>query len=209
MNNFQSQNYRIRALAAISRGLSNTDDDELDSIARIILKLPPKPFGAEPFKGWLLPQRVEEISIEPGGHTTSNRGIDLIKRWEGFRSKPYVCPGGVITIGYGHTKEARAYSYVTKRQAEAILRKDLRIYENHVNDLVSVDLTQNQFDALVSFAFNLGGSQLRSSSLLKHLNKGDYYTAAKWFPRYIYAGKRKLKGLILRRAEEKALFLKK
>lgn len=198
---------RARAVDAIILAMHKLDHEEIDDIARIALGLPNRPKGAEPYKGWLLPIKERNPHMGISSYVTSQKGINLIKKWEGFRSSPYVCPGGVWTIGYGHTREARAYKYLTEKQAEELLRKDLSIYENHVNELVKVELTQNQFDALVSFCYNLGGSQLRSSTLLKTLNNGDYKNAARWFEKYVYAAGRKLKGLEARRKEEKMLFL--
>lgn len=202
-----NQRYRERAIAAMQGALPKLTDAEIDRIARIALSLPERPKGAAPFRGWLLPQRKEEITVISSGMTTGTAGVELIKRWEGFRHRPYICPGGVWTIGYGHTKEARAYTWISKAQGETILRKDLKIYEAHVVDLVKVELNQNQFDALVSFCYNLGGGQLRSSTLLKKLNQGKYDEVANWFGRYVYARRKKLPGLVARREDERRLFL--
>ena len=108
---------------------------------------------------------------------TSQRGLDLIKEFEGLYLQAYRCPAGVLTIGYGHTSVAGepkvvAGMKITKQEAEDILRRDLAAVEADVGRLVKVPLTQNQFDALVSFQFNTGG--LGRSSALKRLNAGNY-----------------------------------
>ena len=140
---------------------------------------------------------------------TGENGLHLIKTYEGLRLKAYKCPAGVLTIGYGHTSGVKPGDVITEEQAETMLKNDLKIYENYVNNYVNVPLTQNQFDALVSFTYNLGGGTLKESSLLKRLNEGKYDDASYWFDRYVYAGRKKLQGLVNRRAKEKELFLKK
>ena len=97
---------------------------------------------------------------------------------------------------------------ITKERAEELLKQDLIIHENNVNRLVKVPLTQNQFDALVSFEYNVGYSALASSTLLKMLNNGDYKGASKQFDLWVYAGHKVLLGLVKKRNAEKELFLK-
>ena len=98
-----------------------------------------------------------------------------IKNHEGLRLTAYKDGGGVWTIGYGHTgSDVREGLTIPLSEAERLLTRDLRVAEGHVNDAVKVKLTQNQFDALVSFTYNLGGGAFRSSTLLKLLNAGDY-----------------------------------
>jgi lysozyme len=138
---------------------------------------------------------------------TSQVGIDLIKRWEGLRLKAYRCPAGVWTIGYGHTKGVRADQVITSSMAEALLRQDLVVFEKAVRRLVKVQLTQNQFDALVSFVFNVGEGAFAKSTLLKLLNQGNYQEAANQFDRWIYANRLPLEGLKKRRKAEKKVFL--
>lgn len=137
---------------------------------------------------------------------TSKAGIDLIKSFEGCRLVAYKCPAGVWTIGYGHTFGVRAGQKITQKQAEDFLKSDLQVYEKGVEKAVRVKLNQNQFDALVSFSYNCGLGALRSSTLLKKLNKGDYKGASAEFPRWNKANGRILAGLKRRRKEEKALF---
>ena len=139
----------------------------------------------------------------------SENGIKLIKNFEGCRLVAYKCPAGVWTIGYGHTgQEIHEGLKITQEQAEKYLKIDLLIHCNNVSRLVKVPLTQNQFDALVSFEYNLGYGNLAYSTLLKLLNAKKYNEAAAQFDRWVYAGGKKLAGLIRRRAAEKELFLK-
>ena len=139
---------------------------------------------------------------------TSNNGINLIKQFEGCALSAYKCPAGVWTIGYGHTKDVKQGMKITTNQATSLLKEDLATYENYVNKYVKVKLNQNQFDALVSFTFNCGGGALKSSTLLKKLNKADYTGAANELLRWNKANGKILAGLTRRRKAEKALFLK-
>ncbi|MCW6023242.1 lysozyme [Serratia marcescens] len=136
----------------------------------------------------------------------SCRGLELIKRFEGLFLQAYFCPANVLTIGYGHTADVQIGKVITAEQADAFLQEDTAESEIAVSQLVTVPLTQNQFDALVSFTFNLGYGNLRSSTLLKKLNGGDYTGAADEFSRWINGGGKNLPGLIKRREAEKALF---
>lgn len=139
---------------------------------------------------------------------TSDDGINLIKDFEGFRSAPYQDVVGVWTNGFGHTYGVtKDTPLVTVEQAIENLRMDLLFAENGVNTFVTASLTQNQFDALVSFTFNLGPGSLRKSTLLRKLNVGDYIGAAEEFGKWIYAGGNILKALVTRREKEKELFL--
>lgn len=139
--------------------------------------------------------------------TTSQAGINLIKSFEGCRLKAYQDSVGVWTIGYGHTSGVYSGMTITEEQAEAFLKADLGTSERAVNRLVTYIINQNQFDALVSFTFNLGSGNLAESTLLKKLNKGDITGAANEFDKWIYAGGEVLKGLVRRRAAEKEMFL--
>ena len=136
----------------------------------------------------------------------SKAGLDLIKQFEGLYLKAYRCPAGVPTIGYGHTAGVAMGQTITQQQADDYLRRDVRQFERAVARLVTVPLTQGQFDALVSFAFNLGDGALAQSTLLRLLNAGDYAGAAAQFDRWNKAGGRVLPGLVRRRAAERALF---
>lgn len=140
----------------------------------------------------------------------SENGTKLIKKYEGCRLKAYKCPRGVWTIGYGHTNNVRPDDVITQNEAEELFKQDVKVFENAVNRLIKVKLNQNQFDALVSFTFNLGYGDrgLGGSTLLRLLNNSDYIGASKQFSRWVYSGDRVLEGLIKRRNEEKELFLK-
>jgi lysozyme len=142
---------------------------------------------------------------------TAQKGIELIKGFEELRLKAYLCPAGVVTIGYGHTNQDgetfRLGQVITEEEAEQLLAKDLRRFENAVNSLVRVELSQNQFDAIVSFTFNLGGTTLRKSSVLRLLNENKMTEAANFLLRYKYADGKILRGLVRRRKAERDLFL--
>lgn len=140
---------------------------------------------------------------------TSPRGIDLIREFEGCYLKAYRCPANVLTVGIGHTSAAGPPAVtegmtITKKQAEDILRADLRAVEADVERLVKVALTQNQFDALVSFQFNTGA--LGRSTALARLNAGFYDQVPQLLSLYNKAGGKVLNGLARRRAAEVALW---
>ena len=137
----------------------------------------------------------------------SQRGIDLIKLHEGLRLRSYLCPANVWTIGYGHTGNVTNNQVITSEQAESILKSDLKRFELGVMNAVKVDLNQNQFDALVSLAFNIGLGAFTGSTLVRLLNAGDYNGAAGQFERWNQGGGKVLQGLVRRRDDERALFL--
>ena len=141
----------------------------------------------------------------------SQRGIDLIKKWEGFKDKAYLCSANVWTIGYGTTRwlngnPVKQGDTITRSLAGQLLLTDIERFSNQVLRLVQIPLTQPQFDALVSFTYNLGGGALERSTLLKKLNKRDYKGAAKQFDVWVKARNRSgklitVEGLKNRRAE--------
>lgn len=137
---------------------------------------------------------------------TSEKGVELIKHFEGLRLQAYQCAAHVWTLGYGHTAGVQPGDTVTAEQADALLQQDIARSERYVDQYVDVLLTQSQFDALVSFTFNLGPVALQGSTLLKKLNAGDYSGAAAEFLLWVNAGGEKLPGLVRRRQSEKALF---
>ncbi len=147
---------------------------------------------------------------------TSQRGIDIIKRWEGVKLVAYFCPANVPTIGIGHTRtvtraDVHAQRRITVEEAERLLAEDLATFERGVLRLCTLPPNQNQFDAFVSLAFNIGlGAFGRSTALRRH-NEGDFDAAAGAIDRWNKAtvnGKRVvLRGLVARRADEKALYL--
>lgn len=143
---------------------------------------------------------------------TSDKGIALIKQFEGCKLLAYQDSVGVWTIGYGWTqpvdgKPIRAGMSINQETAERLLKTGLVSYENDVSRLVKVRLAQWQFDALVSFTYNLGARSLSTSTLLRKLNAGDYAGAADEFLRWNKAGGKVLNGLTRRREAERALFL--
>lgn len=146
---------------------------------------------------------------------TSERGLALIKQHEGLRLDAYPDAGygwGRATIGYGHTAQAGPPGVVqgmkiTASDAEQILRDDLRKFEGYVTSAVNVPLNQHQFDALVSFTFNLGPGNLKTSTMLRKLNYGDYQGAADEILRWNKSNGKVLAGLTKRREAERALFL--
>lgn len=136
------------------------------------------------------------------------KNINLIKEGEGLRLKAYLpTPNDVWTIGYGHTKGVRPGMVITEQQAEQFLRQDIAWVEEALNRYVTVPLNQNQFDALASWVFNVGAGALKSSTLLKKLNAGDYQGAANELSRWNKQKGRVLTGLTNRRAKERELFL--
>ena len=137
----------------------------------------------------------------------SKDGLALIKRFEGFCPTPYDDPAGYATIGYGHLiKPGEVFTELTTEQGESLLREDVAVAEAAVTKNVRITLTQGQFDALVSFVFNVGSQAFEKSYLLRLLNNHDPKGAARQFSRWIYAGGRRLPGLIARRSAENKLF---
>lgn len=137
----------------------------------------------------------------------SDAGLELIKRFEGVRLSAYDDGVGVWTIGVGHTKGVKPGDVSTAEKVDQWLREDAQEAEQAVNRLVRAPLSQAQFDALVSFVFNLGAGALERSTLLKRLNGRDYDAAANEFLRWNIAGGRVLAGLTKRRIAERMLFL--
>lgn len=143
---------------------------------------------------------------------TSDKGIALIKQFEGCKLTAYQDSVGVWTIGYGWTqpvdgKPIHAGTTIKQETAERLLKTGLVSYESDVSRLVKVGVTQGQFDALVSFTYNLGSRSLSTSTLLRKLNAGDYAGAADEFLRWNKAGGKVLNGLTRRREAERDLFL--
>lgn len=143
---------------------------------------------------------------------TGKEGKNIIKMFEGFSAFAYVCPAGVMTIGFGTTRingnPVSKSLRITVDEANVLLEQDLKSFEKSVNSLVKVALTQNQFDALVSFAYNLGAENLKKSTLLKKINVSEFFEAAEEFLKWNKAGGKVLPGLTRRRAAEKELFLR-
>ena len=137
----------------------------------------------------------------------SQRGINLIKQFEGVRLTAYKCPAGVYTIGYGHTRGVQRGMKITEEEASVYLTADLLNSEKAVERYDSVyHWNQNEFDALVSFTFNCGAANLRALFRKRRRNRSQI---AATLPLYRKAGGKVLKGLERRRAAEKALFLER
>ncbi|MEE9119408.1 MAG: lysozyme [Calditrichia bacterium] len=141
----------------------------------------------------------------------SGRGIEKIKEHESLRLQAYPDQAGKMTIGYGHLIKPNEQFLldprgITEQIADDLLKKDLSFAEKGVNKNVSVPLSGNQYDALVSFVYNIGVNAFRRSTLLKKLNDGDYSGAANEFKRWRLAGGKVSKGLIARRQREETLF---
>lgn len=141
-------------------------------------------------------------------YRTAAPGLDLIKHFESLRLVAYLCPAQIWTIGYGHTKGVKPGDICTAEQAALWLVEDATVAEHAVKRLVKVPINQNQFDALVSFTFNLGGGNLSTSTLLRKLNTADYVGATLEFPRWNKGGGKVLPGLVKRRTAEQNLFSK-
>ncbi len=144
--------------------------------------------------------------------TINEHGIELIKHFESLRLKAYQDSVGVWTIGWGHTglthNDGTVYEgrEITEDEAVELLKRDLKTFEEAVEKCVDVDIDDNQFSALVSFAFNLGETNLNRSTLLKKLNGEQYFNASKEFKKWSRAGGKRLGGLVRRRISERNLF---
>lgn len=141
-------------------------------------------------------------------HITED-GLRLIRRFEGFSALPYVCPGGYLTVGYGHiVKNPDAFRQpITEDEATQILTIDIQTAERAVLRLITVPLKDGQFDALVSFTFNLGAGALQRSTLRRKVNRQEHDEVPEEFMKWVWAGGQKLKGLISRRNAEATLYL--
>lgn len=155
---------------------------------------------------------VKQMLGIPEAMSASDKGVDLICEFEGKRLVAYDDGVGVWTIGFGTIKypngvRVKKGDTCTLDQAKEYMRHDLIEFEHTVNNSVKVPLNQNQFDALVSLAYNIGSSAFKSSTLVKKLNAGDYKGAADQFNVWINAGGKRMQGLVNRRDREKLLFL--
>ena len=149
---------------------------------------------------------TDEMHISPSG-------VDLIRNFESLRLNAYDDGVGVWTIGFGTTKypngiRVKKGDTCTLDQAKAYMQNDLKAFEQTVNNAVKVPLNQNQFDALVSLAYNIGSTAFKNSTLVRQLNEGNYKAAANQFNVWVNAGGKRMQGLVNRRAAERTLFLK-
>jgi GH24 family phage-related lysozyme (muramidase) len=140
---------------------------------------------------------------------TAQKGLNIIKHFEGLELTAYLCPANVWTIGYGHTKTAKKGMKIDLATAETLLVNDLAEFEASIKKLVKVPLNQNQFDALVAFVYNLGSGAFSKSTLLKLINENKMQEAAEQFLRWNKAAGKVLAGLTRRREAERLLFLGK
>lgn len=140
---------------------------------------------------------------------TSQKGLDLIKKFEGFSDKEYICPAGKPTIGYGHVILPSEYfpEPMTRLEGELLLKKDLEPREKSLNKFLKVKITQNQFDALISLIYNIGVENFKQSTLLNFLNNKLFDKIPEQFRRWKYINKVVSKGLLNRREEEIKLWL--
>lgn len=144
----------------------------------------------------------------------SHNCLEIIKFYEGFRAKAYKCPRGIPTIGYGSTRwfnrpgqpAVKIGETITEADASVLLEHTVMAFADEISRYVNVPINQNQFDALVSFVYNVGSENFRKSTLLKLLNNGDYEGSAEQFERWNRSGGVVLEGLKNRRRAEKALF---
>ena len=153
----------------------------------------------------------KQAELQKMGHgenkmNTSETGLALIKKFEGCELEAYRCSANVLTIGFGRIKEVKEGDTCSQEQAEEWLAEELPEYESYINDMVDVDLTQNQFDALVAWIYNLGPTNFKASTLLNVLNAGEYENVPEQIKRWNKAGGKVLDGLIRRREAEALLF---
>lgn len=155
-----------------------------------------------------LAKKGQAMTANDNGKKISADGIALIKSFEGLYLRAYRCPAGVLTIGWGSTEGVREGAVISEDEAEEMLHKELERFEEAVNHLVKVPLTQHQFDALVSFSYNVGSRALEHSTLLRKLNDGDYNAVPAELGRWVRGGGRVLQGLVRRRRAEGMLWAK-
>lgn len=162
-----------------------------------------------------LNEKIKKIVMGVKPTKTGLNGLNIIKEFEGFRSKPYLCPAKIPTIGYGAThytdgrKVKLSDSPISEPEAEQLLKDMLKGYEKIVLDNVKSNINQNQFDALVSFVYNLGGLNFRKSTLLKKVNANPMdLTIAHEFMKWNKAGGKVMNGLTRRRKAESELYFK-
>jgi lysozyme len=138
---------------------------------------------------------------------TNEAGLTIIKFFEGFSAVPYLCPAGYMTIGYGHLiKKNEVFNEISTQEAEELLKKDLNHAEYWVNKLITRELNENQFSALVSFTFNFGSGALQASTLRTRINRDGFDDLEDEFMRWVHANGKKLNGLVKRREMEVKLF---
>jgi lysozyme len=138
-----------------------------------------------------------------------DQAIQIIKRFEGIRHRPYLCPAGKLTIGWGSTQGVKPGMEITNEQAEEMLRQEVLELESELNLCVTVKLKNHERAALLSLSHNIGITRFRASTLLKKLNSGDKKGASDEFLKWVHVQGKRLPGLVRRRAVEKDLFTTK
>lgn len=154
-------------------------------------------------------QPIQEKPIKPINreYSASKDIVDFLKDFEALETETYLDQGGKPTICYGHLiKQGESFDRMTKEQCSDLFREDISNFEKAVSDYVSVDLTQNQYDALVSLSFNIGTRALKDSTLLRKLNDKDYLGAAEQFEVWNKVNGKTSRGLVKRRAKERDIF---
>jgi lysozyme len=181
------------------------------------VRLPARPFTPTP------KTKAQEVlsavpapvaTVSAAVRHTSEKGLAIIKEFEGFKAKAYLCPAGIWTIGYGHTSAAGGLKVtkglvITKAEAEALLDRDVIKYEIAVSKHVKVTLTQDEFDALVSFCYNIGETNFANSSVVKYINSGRKHLVGSGLAMWVKGGGKRLPGLVRRRSMEADLFYSK
>lgn len=205
--NLSVKEQRTKALAVLEDKYSHDSyqpiDYVIDDECRAVLGLPVRPANSQPYIGWMVGS--PKVTVPVG--KLSKAGLEHIASYEGCKLTAYQCPAKVWTIGYGHTKTARPGMTITKDEARKLFQQDLAEFEAVVRAMVRVPLNQGQFDALVSFTFNVGAEAFRKSSLLKILNQGRYRAASMEFHRWVKVGEKTLSGLVRRRNDEYGMFV--
>ena len=157
--------------------------------------------GVEPKQAKFWKMELGESNMQ-----ISQEGLALIKKFEGCELEAYLCPAGVWTIGYGHTKDVKEGDKINKDEADYLLQEEMIEYESYINDMVDVDLNQSQYDSMCAWVYNLGPSNLGSSTMLRVLNEGKYDEVPQQMKRWNKANGEVLDGLIRRREAEALLF---
>ena len=160
---------------------------------------------------WTLPLAILKVALSKAPRASEDKVLGksymIIKEFEGLRLTAYRCSANVPTIGYGHTKGVKMSDVITMDQADAFFAEDIKWVEDTIAKTVKVPVNTNQYEAIASLIYNVGGGAWIHSTILRKLNKGDYKGAADEFPRWNKAGGKVIKGLVRRRAAERKVFL--
>ena len=149
---------------------------------------------------------INRKDVREYGQDAIDRAADLIAEFEGFSEKAYLCPAGVWTIGFGHTRNVTEGMTIDREEAVKLLRLDVAERKSALESLLRVPVSENQLVALLSFVYNVGVGNFSRSTMLRKLNVGNYSGAAKEFGRWVFVNNQPLRGLMRRRAREKQIF---